>query len=80
MIEADPPRMNAPASFAKDQLRAIVERIERLEEEWVSLYGVERMRFEAVQRMSTEMFIAKIGNPTSPATSAAIAGQSFCVF
>jgi hypothetical protein len=32
--------------------------IERLKREWASLHGVERMRFEAVQRMSEE--IAKL--------------------
>jgi uncharacterized small protein (DUF1192 family) len=29
--------------------------IERLQKEWLSLYGVERMRFEAVQRMTAEI-------------------------
>jgi muramidase (phage lysozyme) len=34
------------------QLRA---EIERLQKEWLSLYGVERMRFEAIQRMTAEI-------------------------
>ncbi len=38
-----------------DQIERLQREIERLQKEWVSLYGVERMRFEAVQRMSTEI-------------------------
>lgn len=29
--------------------------VERLQREWASLYGVERMRFAAVQRMTAEI-------------------------
>jgi hypothetical protein len=53
-----------------DKLRA---EIERLQKEWVSLYGVERMRFEAVQRMTDEIerlthAIHVIGKRSAPTT------------
>jgi hypothetical protein len=39
----------------KELLDEAADEIERLQKEWVSLYGSERMRFEAVQRMTAEI-------------------------